>query len=418
MPIARPSFTRSPLQQPRLPRLPLPALGLALTWVVPLAAFHATAQADPNPYYIGGTVGVAHDTNVFRRNSAIGDTYYSAGLIGGIDQPISRQRLYGSGIVRYNRYSDLTELNHTSYGLNAALDWSTINKLSGTVSVSANQSLANYGDTNLFSGQTTRRNIEKSNQELARVQYGAASLIVLEGSYTHRDLSYSDPLYESNGLAQNAVSGGVKYQPSAALSIGLGLRYTRGRYEVSDSSFDRRDIDLTTTWIPSGQSIVTARVSFGKQDASDIGSARDFSGTTGYVSWTYQPTGKLRFNTWLSRDTGAETSFFNTTTVAQLGVARGDTSDVTNTVAVDASYAATGKIGVNAALRLAQRSLERGALTGSDRVYTGSLGASYQALRNVALSCNVARETRSTSSALSVSYGSTTFGCTAQATLQ
>ena len=116
-------------------RQPAPTLIAALAM---LAA--ASARADePNPYYIGASQGLTHDTNVYRTSAPIADTYSTTSLLGGFDQSFSRQHVYGAANVGYNKYRDQTTLDNTSYGVNAGWDWQTINELSGSVGVNASQ---------------------------------------------------------------------------------------------------------------------------------------------------------------------------------------------------------------------------------------------------------------------------------------
>ena len=53
----------------------------------------ATASSDPNPYYLGVSQALTHDTNVTRSPQGPSDNYSSTSLLGGFDQPIGRQRL-------------------------------------------------------------------------------------------------------------------------------------------------------------------------------------------------------------------------------------------------------------------------------------------------------------------------------------
>jgi len=386
-------------------------------------AFAGAAHAETSPYYIGASVGVSHDSNVFRLPSDVaqGDTVVSVGLLGGIDQPIGRQRVYGSAVVRNNRYSELKRLDNTSYGVNLGVDWATIEKLSGSVSLSSNSNLINYGGSNTT--LSTTRNIERSNVASATVQYGGSSLLVLQAGMTHRTLGYSEANPQFQDLSQDVVTAGVNYRPSGFLNLGVGLRHTRGDYTGSTGSFTRNDVDLTAMWMPSGLSTVNARLSFGRQTAENASSGRDFSGATGYLSWTYQPTGKLRFNTWLSRDTGAESGFLTNQTTGQQLRGVGDNSEFTTTAALDASYEVTAKIRTNATVRTSRRSLLNtsifnGTVQGSDTVNALSLGATYQPLRNVGLNCSVGHESRSGGSSVSTSYRATYGGCSVQVTLQ
>lgn len=398
-----------PQQRPRsslMATLSTLTAALAFSWA-------GSAQADPNPYYIGATTSVGYDSNVFRLPKAVGDTTYSFGLVGGIDQAIGRQRLYASGAVRDTRFVDLKQLNYINYNALAGIDWETLYSLSGTLSYSTAQSLYNYGGTNTVASKA--KNVETRDEIIAKGRWGASSLLSLDTSYTRRKLSYSDPAYRFNALNQDGWSVGLTYKPRALLTLGTALRYTQGKYQLS-RDFDRYDIDLTGTWVPTGLSTVKARLSYGTRKSRNGVSDLDFKGTTGQLSWVYQPTGKLRFTTAFSRDSGAESGFFNLNGL-QLGNI-GDTSRLTNTVTVNSTYNLTAKIQLNAAVLVSNRSLKFGSSEGNDTLRTASLGASYAILRNASLGCSVRRETRSASGVGSYDFRDSSVSCSAQISLQ
>lgn len=380
-------------------------LGL-LAMVVALLSTGA-AHAESNPYYIGASTSVGYDSNVFRLPHAIGDTTYNYGIVGGIDQTIGRQRVYASGAVRDTRFVDLTQLNYINYNALAGIDWQTLYNLSGTLSYSTAQSLYNYGGTSTI--QSKAKNLETRDEVIFKGRWGATSPLSLDASYTYRKLSYSDAAYRGNALNQDGWSLGLNYKPSDLLTLGTAVRYTQGKYQLSQD-FDRYDIDLTGIWVPTGLSTVTARLSFGDRKSRNSTSALDFRGTTGQLSWTYQPTGKLRFTTSFSRDSGAESGFFNSNI--------GDTSRLTNAANLNALYDLTAKIQVNAGLAIANRSLKNGSLDGNDTLRTASIGISYALLRNAKLDCNFRRDTRSASGRGSYDFRDSSVLCSAQVLLK
>lgn len=365
------------------------------------------AHAESSPYYIGASTSVGYDSNVFRLPDATGDTTYNYGVVGGIDQTIGRQRVYASGTVRETRFADLTQLNYTNYNALAGVDWQTLYDLSGTVSYSTAQNLYNYGGTSTI--QSRAKNIENRDEVIVKGRWGAASLLSLDVSYTHRKLSYSDPAYRSIALNQNGWSLGLNYKPSALLTLGTAVRYTQGKYQLS-REFDRYDVDLTSTWVPTGLSTVTARLSYGERTSRNGASELDFRGTTGKLSWVYQPTGKLRITSAFSRDSGAESGFLNSTI--------GDTSRLTNAANVGATYSLTAKIQLNAGVVVSHRSLKNSSQSGHDTLRTASLGASYAILRNAKLDCSFRRDTRSASGQGSYDFRNSSVSCSAQILLQ
>ena len=394
------------LRRSLLSTLSMLTTALALSWT-------GSAQADPNPYYIGASTSVGYDSNVFRLPKATGDTTYSYGLLGGFDQTIGRQRLYASGTARETRFSDLTQLNYTNYNALAGIDWQTLYSLSGTLSYSASQSLYNYGGNSTI--LSNAKNLENRDEIIAKGRWGASSLLSLDTSYTRRKLTYSDPAYRSNALDQDGWSLGLTYRPSALLTLGTAARYTQGKYQLS-RDFDRYDLDLTGTWAPTGLSTINARLSYGKRTSRNGVSELDFKGTTGQLSWAYQPTGKLRFTTAFSRDSGAESGFLNVNGEQLSGV--GDNSRLTNTLTANSNYSLTSKIQLNAAILVSNRSLKNGPLDGNDTLRTATLSANYAILRNVSAGCSVRRESRSASGQGSFDFRNSSVACSAQISLQ
>jgi hypothetical protein len=385
----------------------------------------AAAIGEPNPYYIGVSQAFSRDSNLYRIPDGPSDSYSSTGIVAGLDQPFGRQRVYLNGNVRNNRFNDLTQLNNVSYGLNTGLDWSTAERISGNLSLFSNRNLANYGAA--IDQQVARKNVETTNQFVARVQYGAVALLSIEGGIIHRDLDYSDAALAGAQFRQNTAFVGLKYRPSGALTLGTALRATRGRYPAQDVEFDRNDLDLTALWIATGQSTLNARISVGRQNNTGNGfEARDFSGGTGFLSWDYKPTGKLAFRTSIARDTGTETSFLRLTEAAPQSEAFGDTSKLTTTLAFSGQYAATAKINVTAGARYAERDLVNTFLlvpglpnaTGSDRFASVGLGVNYAPTRNWLLACSIGYEKRGARGGLSTSYTADTASCSAQFVIQ
>jgi hypothetical protein len=410
-----------------------------------LATLLPGARADePSPYYIGASIAYSHDSNIFRTPTGYtppggeplvpqADKITSAGVLAGIDQPFGRQHFYASGNMRDNRYADHTELNNTSYGLNTGLDWSTIERLSGSLAYTTNKNLATYGGTTQLGFQ--QKNVEHTQRFDASVRYGLVSLLSLEGKYRHSSLDYSASEFQASNFKQDGYSLGLIYRPSGIITLGGALRTTKGDYPDIDAGvrFRRNDADFTAVWEPTGESHFDARLSYTRQRYDQPGFT-DFNGATGDLSWTYRPTGKLTFVTEVSHDTGAESNYtFNVpVSIPVIGPGgplqffnqeKGNTSHVNDTLQVRARWDMTAKLRAEAQGEYLRRSLqgvEQPNDTGHDNLRVASLQLTYDATRNIQLGCSISRESRRSTSfaALSYPYKDTTYGCTAQAVLQ
>lgn len=408
-----------------MPRARTPLIRRSVALALAALLNGTVAHAEANPYFIGASQTLGHNSNLYRTSSnPLPDKYSITSLNLGLDQPIGRQRIFAGTSLRATRYEDVRVLDNVGYGVNAGWDWATIERLSGSVGVTSNRTLANYAASG-EEVQTTKRNLETSSQAILRAQLGLVSLLSLNTALSHSEISYSAPEYQAAQLRQNVGSLGFTYRPSALLSLGSGLRATRGEYPNvtvpgtgQKATFHRNDVDFTSTWVASGLSTINARLSYGRS-TYQAQTLRNVKGATGTLSWDWKATGKLAFNTTLSRDTGSETALY--ALANNQGGAIGDNSVLTNAYALGAAYEASAKIRFTLSARQAQRELVSGSVTGRDRSRNASLGASYAPARSWNLGCNASRDARNpqdNSLLVSTRYSATQMSCTAQLTLR
>ncbi|MDO9284345.1 MAG: outer membrane beta-barrel protein [Aquabacterium sp.] len=404
-----------------------------------LAAGAAMAQS--SPYYLGVAQSLGHESNLYRVGDgqvlpagfSKSDTVSGTSLVGGVDQTIGRQRIYGSANLRANRYANNKTLDNESYGLNLALDWATVGRLSGTLSAAADQNLAQFNNRAVGAGVETKKNVVRTNQVDAKVRLGVVTKYTLEASLGHRDRSYSAPEYDSAEYRQTSGSLGLRYRPSGALSLGVALRITEASYPKFNQTapgvyesdrLKRQDIDFTATWLPSAVSQFNLRLS-PTHTSYDRDTGSDFSGVTGSATWGWQPTGKLKLTTGLSRDTGQSSDAVN---LGFFGTGVTDYSRTTSALSLKADYELSAKIALNAGLSYAHRALTNtlsqgstalDARTGSDNTTVLSLGARWLPTRSLQVGCNASAENRSSSNpALSVGLSGNSVSCYGQFVLQ
>ena len=403
------------------------------------AAACGAARADePSPYFIGVTQSLTHDSNVYRAPNRVSDNYSSTGLVGGFDQPIGRQRVYANASVQLNKYQGQTTLDNTSYNTSLGWDFATLMKISGGLSFSASQSLANANNTNTLV-PSTDRNLAQTEQFAARAAWGGDGALTLNTAYSHSRVHYSAPAFASSESSQDSFSLGSNYRVGATLNVGAGLRMSRSvspqGVQVSAGVFEEntskgQNIDLLADWRPTALTSTSARLSWTKQSNSRVGN-RDFSGLTGALSATYAPTAKLGFNASLARDAGTNASFFNLTNPITGTTATGlsESSQTTNSLTVGATYAATAKISVNAGAQWRRSNLVDSftvAGNGSnnernDETKSLSLGANYAFSRALTFGCSLSHLTRNASASATFagfSYSADTANCIAQFTLR
>lgn len=411
------------------------ALGLAALLGLPAPA---AAQLS-SPYTLGVSQSITTDSNLLRLSNgqaapagySRSDTVSTTALIGGIDQAIGRQRVYGSATLRANRLSRNRIYDNEGYALAAGLDWSTVNRLSGSVSASANRSLGSLNSEEI--GLVTRKNLETIEQLNAGFRLGLVTRYSAELNLGHRRVrnSLDQRSVQARDFTQDTASLGLRWQPSTLTRLGAALRLTRGSYPRFDvaadgsfieDSFERQDIDLTARYQPTGPSAFELRISLG-DTRYDRATQRDFSGVTGAFSWNWQATGKLRFVTRLNRDTGQESyavQIFNV-------VGTSDYSRVNTTLALQADYQVSAKIALTASVLGFDRDLVRTLppnlffptdLRGTERGQVVSLGARWAPLRSTLFGCDLSNDRRNGSGQLATDLRSDRLGCYAQLSLQ
>ncbi len=396
----------------------------------------ASTAAAPNPYYVGVSEALTHDSNVYRIQGGPSDNYSSTSVLGGFDQRIGRQRVFGRAGVTASRYQDQDQLNNVSCNLNAGLDWETIERLSGNINVGLARSLATPAAS--ASAPVQSRNIAQVGSVDARARWGGASLLTLEGGLQYSNLDYSDPTYQASESSRTGASLGLYYHPGGPLRLGIAARVDRTKTprafvdpvtgEVLSTRLNGRNLDLLADYDLTGLITANARVSYTRQTNSGIANA-DFSGLTGSLGVNWRPTGKTTVRFDAARDAGFNASAYNTFVfnpgpsglVLTPVVGLYENNQVTNSAGVSIGYAATAKISANASARYLRARLTVVNATGTspdvvDISKIVSLGANYEITRAWGLACNLGHEVREVSGGTAFSYSVNTVGCSTQFT--
>ena len=386
---------------------------------VGLCAGVAVVHADPNPYYLGGSVGLNGVTNVYRQSAFNGnsDTVTTATLLAGVDQLIGRQHLTIDSSLQDNRYKINTPLNNHGYSLKANLDWDTIDRLSGSLTANTSSSLASYnvGESNVQ--QVFVKNIEKDDMLQALVRVGLVTRYSLETSVTHTSQTFSAWQYEALNYYQNTGSLGLVYKPHDYLRLGLNVRHSTGEYPTypvaystgfsvvgvdADDTYKRDDLDFTSYWNPTGTSKLETRLSW-TDNRHDIATLLNYKGLTGLLTWTWQPGQRWSASTSLSRDTGN-----------QIAIGGANLSRVGTSLQLNSSYELTGKIVLNAGLAFRRSGGDSGGPAQYfDDDHSYNVSANWNFSRSLNFSCQYNRTGRNSSTAI-YSYSASGYGCTVQ----
>jgi hypothetical protein len=387
------------------------------------------AHAQTSPWYVGAAQTFTHESNLYRLADGAdttlvrskSDTISSTALLAGLDQPIGRQRLYGTVSLRNNRFQDNDTLDNESYALRAGVDWETIHRLSGNIDLSTNRSLAQF-DSAATGSVLTERNIERSDSASATVRLGVVTQYTAEASIEHRQVDYSASAYDRRENRQTTATAGLRWRPGGSTVFGTGLRHTRGEYprflRLADGSYladnyTRTGLDLIANVEVGGASRIDSRLTLGRT-RYDEATERDTSGVTGFVAWDWRPGAKLRLVTRLARDVGQDSFVFGAEGID----GSVDTSRTTTSLRLSADYEATAKIRVNASVTQARRdlvsTLPGATVSGDDDTTVFALGATWEPTRSLVFGCDLGHEKRSASGGLSDPYSANRFGCYGQ----
>lgn len=411
---------------------PLRPLAAGLVFAVGVAV-----ADEPNPYYIGVNQAFGYQSNLYSSaTDPLWSPTSSTNLVFGVDQPFGRQRFYANGSVGYNYFfnPEARVLNNTSYSLNMGLDWATIERLSGTARLVANQSLVYYA----IAGAPANVN-EKNIQNVGEVdltgRYGITPRVGLDAGYTYRTVNFSATDYAYEEYRSNIAKLGLSYGSHGQLTFGLGVRYNWTDYpnssqpfpstELGDSSVGK-NIDFTTKWVPNGVSTVDLRLSL--TDISyKYNTVNDFRGFNGGLGWNWQPTGKIQTRLYIFGEPSYTASFNNFDGNAP----RINNSRFARAIRYSATYLATGKTSFNANIGVTKDYLSQlNTVTGnteygSDLYTTVGLGVTYAPTVNSQIACNVAYQHRSANDAaanavpaMSYSYSGSNVNCSGQLLLK
>lgn len=419
---------------------------VAVAALLALAGSGAIAQT--SPWFVGGLLSMTHDDNLLRlgdgqpplAGQSRSDAVRSAALIGGLDQSFGRQRLQANLTLRQNRFDRNDRYDNESYSGSLALEWTTVNRLSGQFGASRSRALSTFNAEVI--GLLAQRNFETTEAVDASVRLGLVTAWSLELTGTTRRTrnSLDLPTVQAQNLDQDSAAVGLAWRPGSAFDATLSARESRGRYPTfrsvngsfQDDRFEQRGVELSARWQPSGASRLEARIGSG-QTQYQRGGDRDFDSVSGSLNWIWRPTGKLTAYSGLSRERGQDN--YPTFVRVPVGFFLFDLPAVQanlrtiDTLRGQIDWAASAKLGVSAGIQYARRDVSvrtrtviddalRFSAEGVDRTTIVTMGARWSATRWAQLGCDLRHEKRRATGNVTAGLTGTSLSCSAQATLR
>ncbi|GAA0740554.1 hypothetical protein LRH25_17130 [Ideonella azotifigens] len=373
---------------------------------------------EANPYSISISESLQHDSNVLHAPAGrvVSDIVSNTDLRLGLDQWLGRQRLDVSADLQYQRFRDSQAFNNLSPILRAQLDWSTAERWQGQLGLLHQQSLyRNFlGETEDGSSELLK-NLERIDEGFFRANLGLVTAWTVEGALTAFQRRYSADASASSELDRRAVELGVRYRPHPDFSFRTLLRYTDGRYPHGEADgeadrYDRRDLEASLQLRPSGASSLVLRLAHSNEHhhQGELQRAQLWSGS---LSWKWQPTGKLSFDTQVLRDSDT----------GNLPLSEGQASrdvQLGTEFSIASRWQASEKLQFSLNYQQSLRDLQRGqgtpdALSAKDRQRRITLKVDWRPSRGLALGCQATPERRQTSGSaeLTTPYDATVVGC-------
>lgn len=379
-----------------------PGAGRGAWLAIACCACASVAHGDAGDVFnVSVSQTLTYDDNLFRlpagANPSTGggstsrvDSISHTGVRLTADKPVGRQVLHaavGMTKVRYDRHRQLDgELSSHA----ASWDWAFGRQWSGVLSYSSAQTIPGFGD---YRAQV--RDILTTDALAVRAVYGFHPdwRLILGAASTRATHSAS-----VNAIGDSRVESadaGLRYVPGTGKEFGLRVRHAEGSYpnrqavagNLIDNGYAEDGIDLDAAWQFSGASNFQGAIGQTRRSHNDI-PGRDFSGTTGRLNWTWQPTGRTSLGFGARREIGSQDDLFATYTVI-------------DAMTLTAGWQPTAKLSFSARGELRRRdqqgdpaSVIGNAPTRSDDDRILSLGVGYAAMRDLRLNLSLREERR------------------------
>ncbi len=404
-----------------------------------LALVAGSSGAESHPYTIGLSASVGHESNLLRladdqpapEGYRRSDSIRSVVLLAGLDQAFGRERVYANLSLRDSRYAANSIYDNQGYTAQAGLDWSTVGRVSGSLSANANRALYSF-NIGYDGGFLRRVNLQDTRDLSASVAIGLVTQYSLMFSAGHRQVgnSLDDAAVQALDYRQDNASVGLRWRPSSAAAWTVNLVQTRGRYPkyqplptggYAGDRFRQTSLDLGLAMQTGGASDLDLHVGISRLNY-ELNEGRDFTGATGRAVWSWQPGARLRLSTRLSRDTGQNS--YAVTVFGTPGTA--EYSRVYDSLGLQAGYELSAKIGLTASWQVVQRTTVNTidnpwiplSAQDKDRTESTAVGVRWTPRRSLVAGCDFSHLQRRTRGALSVPLHDDRFACFGQLQLQ
>jgi exopolysaccharide biosynthesis operon protein EpsL len=350
---------------------------------------------------IEASASLYHDDNLFRlpdidprifgiSPDRTSDTVRVLGIGLKLDKDLSRQRVVADLKLTDTTFDRNSQLDNSGYDGGLLWHWQVGNYWNGELGARRRKYQAGFTNTRLPIKDTI-----KSESYVASAGYLFHPRWRVGGELRAREYSHSAEVRRNSDLETSGAAISLTYRTPASNSIGAELRRNEGEYPnrqltgvaAFDNSYTENEANAIVAWRVSGATTLNGTVGWTERRHENF-PARDFSGLTGKLSATWEPTGKLRFTVTGIRDIRTLEDEVNNYVLV-------------NSIALLPSWAVTSKIAIQGALIREEREYlgDPGVVladfpTREETLKTARIGVVYTPLRNIDLSLSYERGDR------------------------
>lgn len=352
----------------------------------------ANAHADEfDTLQFSAAVNRTWDNNLFRTNSNEESdqiTTYTAGVK--FDKSYSQQRFLVNINYIDNQYQSNDFLDFNTLNYDAAWRWTLTPALTGTLSSSKTKALAGFADF-----RTLAQNIRTTETNQFRAEYSPHQVWVLIAGFTESSATNSATFNAIPNIKSTALDYGARYNFASGTNTTLLGHKRTGDIQrpinftvLLDNGYSEDEVEWDIVFKPSGKSNLSTKLSYLSRQY-DTFNVRDYEVWQGFLRYDLLLTGKLKFNTELSRS------------VAQFDTIYSSYS-ATDALAASLNYIFSEKLILGLNGRYAQRDFKQPVFSGlptrtdDERSFGASL--TWQPIKNVGLTFNTLKSSRNASS--------------------
>lgn len=252
---------------------------------------------------VGGSF--TRDSNIFRAPDARADNIGTAYLGVVLDKSYAQQRIRADVTQTAYRYDNFSHLDFEGLNYLGAWEWRLTTRISGTLTASRVESLADYSEFR-DPGQLNVRTTENYAALADAWLFGGWHVT---GGFTQERNRYSVPFPEEGSYRASGGEAGVKWVARSTNWLAFNLRSLEGRYTdraldpvlLLDDGFRRREAEALVSWRLTGKSTLDGRLAHIDYRSNNF-AERDFSGIAARLRYLWQATLKLGINAVFTRD--------------------------------------------------------------------------------------------------------------------